>query len=43
MSWSNGTAASARDAFRARAACFGVDRAVDRYEALLPDRPPLHG
>lgn len=38
MSWSNGTAASARDAFRPRAACFGVDWAVDRYEALLSDR-----
>ena len=28
---------------RARAGLFGVDRAVDRYEALLLDRPPLQG
>ena len=32
-----------RDLLRARAGFFGVDRAVDRYEALLLDRLPLQG
>ena len=32
-----------RDALRGRAAFFGVDRAVDRYEDLLLDRPSLDG
>ena len=31
------------DLLRARAGFFGVDRAVDRYEALLLDRLPLQG
>ena len=31
------------DLLRARARFFGADRAVDRYEALLLDRLPLHG
>ena len=32
-----------RDLLRARAGFFGVDRAVDRYEALLLDELPLQG
>ena len=31
------------DLLRGRAAFFGADRAVERYEALLLDRIPLHG